>query len=40
MATGFTETSGTLTNTTVTVAANSGRRGIIVTSAFLDGFDL
>ena len=30
MATGFTETAGTLTNTTVTVAANPGRRGIII----------
>lgn len=30
MATGFIETSGTLTNTVVTVTANPGRRGLII----------
>jgi hypothetical protein len=30
MATGFIETAGSLTNTTVSVAANAGRRGLIV----------
>jgi hypothetical protein len=30
MATSFVETSGTLTNTTASVSANAGRRGLIV----------
>ena len=30
MATGFTETTGTLSNSAATVAANAGRRGLII----------